>query len=132
MRKVTSYLVTFLLANILTIAAVAQNVTINGNVRNSSNRDAAGAVSVIVKGQDIGTFTDDKGNFRVSIFNESNSYSVIQDKNVGQFTQGVGLQYKEQFHNYRDFRVLQVFLDFFRKDKHIKFTKKRRQKAVPK
>ena len=64
MRKITSYLVTFLLANIITIAAIAQNVTINGNVRNSSTKEASGAVSVIVKGQDGGTFTDDKGNFR--------------------------------------------------------------------
>lgn len=88
--------------------------------------------STVIGNLNLEYILDDKGNFRVSIFNESNSYSVIQDKNVGQFTQGVGLQYKEQFHTYKDFRVLQVFLDFFRKDKHIKFTKKRRQKAVPK
>ena len=67
MRKVTSYLVTFLLANIITIGAFAQNVTINGNVRNSSSKEGSGAVSVIVKGEDNGTFTDDKGNFRVTV-----------------------------------------------------------------
>lgn len=88
--------------------------------------------STVIGNLNLEYILDEKGNFRVSIFNESNSYSVIQDKNVGQFTQGVGLQYKEQFHTYKDFRVLQVFLDVFRKDKHIKFTKKRRQKAVPK
>ncbi|HMI77236.1 MAG TPA: carboxypeptidase-like regulatory domain-containing protein, partial [Ferruginibacter sp.] len=67
MRKVTSFLVAFLLANIITIGAFAQNVTINGNVRNSSTQEGAGAVSVIVKGEDIGTFTDDKGNFRITV-----------------------------------------------------------------
>jgi outer membrane receptor protein involved in Fe transport len=67
MRKVTSYLVAFLLANIITIGAFAQNVTINGNVRNSSSKEASGAVSVIVKGEDNGTFTDDKGNFRLTV-----------------------------------------------------------------
>ncbi|MBX2918503.1 MAG: TonB-dependent receptor [Ferruginibacter sp.] len=67
MRKITSYLVTFLLANILTVAAIAQSVTINGNVRNSSTKEASGAVSVIVKGQDEGTFTDDKGNFKITV-----------------------------------------------------------------
>ncbi len=87
--------------------------------------------STLIGNLNLEYILDEKGNFRVSIFNESNSYSVIQDKNVGQFTQGVGLQYREQFHTYEDFRVLQVFLDVFRKDKHIKFTKKRRQKAVP-
>ena len=67
MRKITSYLVTFLLANIITIGAFAQNVTINGNVRNSNSKEGSGAVSVIVKGEDIGTFTDDKGNFRITV-----------------------------------------------------------------
>lgn len=67
MRKVTSRFVTFLLANIITVAAFAQNVTINGNVRNSNTKESSGAVSVIVKGDDIGTFTDDKGNFRITV-----------------------------------------------------------------
>jgi outer membrane receptor protein involved in Fe transport len=67
MRKVTSYLVAFLLANVITTGAFAQNVTINGNVRNSSSKEGSGAVSVIVKGEDNGTFTDDKGNFRITV-----------------------------------------------------------------
>ena len=67
MRKVTSYLVTFLLANILTIAAFAQNLTINGNVRNSNSKEGSGAVSITVKGEETGTFTDDKGNFRIIV-----------------------------------------------------------------
>ena len=67
MRKITSYLVTFLLANILTIAAFAQNVTINGNVRNSTTKEGSGAVTVTVKGEETGTFTDDKGNFRITV-----------------------------------------------------------------
>ena len=66
MRKVTSYLVFFLLATVFTTAAFAQNVTISGNVRNSSTKEGAGAVSVIIKGADAGTFTDDKGNFKLS------------------------------------------------------------------
>lgn len=74
---------------------------------------------------------DENGNFRVSIFNESNDYSVIQDKNLGQFTQGIGLQYREEFQRYRDFRLLQTVLDIFRKDKRYKYTKKRRQVPVP-
>ena len=67
MRKVTSFLVTFLLANIIMVGAKAQSVTINGNVRNSSTKEGSGAVSVIVKGEDIGTFSDDKGNFRLTV-----------------------------------------------------------------
>ena len=67
MRKVTSYLVTFLLAHVIGITAFAQNVTISGNVRNSNTKEAAGAVSVAVKGTEAGTFTDDKGNFKLTV-----------------------------------------------------------------
>lgn len=74
---------------------------------------------------------DENGNFKVSIFNESNDYTVIQDKNLGQFTQGVGLQYQEEFQSTKDFILLQTFLDLFRKDKKIKNSKKKSQKPVP-
>ena len=67
MRKVTSYLVLFMAANILSIAAIAQSVTISGNVRNSTTKEGAGAVSVTIKGAETGTFTDDKGNFKISV-----------------------------------------------------------------
>ena len=67
MRKVTSYLVLFMAANILSIAAIAQSATISGNVRNSTTKEAAGAVSVTIKGAETGTFTDDKGNFKISV-----------------------------------------------------------------
>jgi len=67
MRKITSYLVTLLLASVLGTAATAQSVTISGNVKNSNTKEGAGAVSVTVKGSDVGTFTDDKGNFKVSV-----------------------------------------------------------------
>jgi outer membrane receptor protein involved in Fe transport len=67
MRKIASYVVTFLLANVVTIAAFAQNVTVSGNVRNSSTKEGAGAVSVTVKDGSAGTFTDDKGNFKLTV-----------------------------------------------------------------
>ncbi|MGF2412143.1 MAG: TonB-dependent receptor, partial [Ferruginibacter sp.] len=67
MRKFASYVVTFVLANVLTIAAFAQNVTISGNVRNSNTKEGSGAVSVTIKGTSSGTFTDDKGNFKLTV-----------------------------------------------------------------
>jgi outer membrane receptor protein involved in Fe transport len=69
MRKFASYVVTFLMANLLTIAAFAQNVTISGNVRNSNTKEGAGAVSITIKGATTGTFTDDKGNFKITVKN---------------------------------------------------------------
>jgi len=67
MRKFASYVVTILLANLFTITAFAQNVTISGNVRNSNTKEGAGAVSITIKGASTGTFTDDKGNFKITV-----------------------------------------------------------------
>ncbi len=69
MKKISSYLITFLIANTLTVAVFAQNATVSGNVRNSKTKEGAGAVSVTVKGGTAGTFTDDKGNFKLSVKN---------------------------------------------------------------
>jgi len=66
MRKVKSFLVTLILANLICFSALAQNVTISGNVKNSVTGENAAAVSVTIKGSDYGTFTDDKGNFTVT------------------------------------------------------------------
>ena len=65
MRKLT-FLVTFLLANLLSVVAFAQNVTISGNVKNSSSNENSSAVSVTIKGSNEGSFTDDKGNFKIT------------------------------------------------------------------
>lgn len=66
MKKITSYLVAFVLANIFSVVAFAQNAVISGNVKNSATSENAAAVSVTIKGTDIGTFTDDKGNFSIT------------------------------------------------------------------
>src|SRR5690606_27237123 len=44
----------------------AQTITINGNVKNSVSAENSSAVSVLIKGTDTGTFTDDKGNFSLT------------------------------------------------------------------
>jgi outer membrane receptor for ferrienterochelin and colicin len=50
-----------------TVAAYSQtSVTITGNVHNSLTKEKTPAVSVIVKGSTAGTFTDDRGNFRLT------------------------------------------------------------------
>ncbi|MBS1756299.1 MAG: TonB-dependent receptor [Bacteroidetes bacterium] len=69
MRKITSYLVTLIMANIIVVSAFSQNVSISGNVKNSVSKENVSAVSVTVKGSDEGTYTDDKGNFKLSVKN---------------------------------------------------------------
>ncbi len=66
MRKTKSYLLALLLANILTVAATAQT-TISGKIENSATKEKVAAVSVTVKGSGTGTFTDDKGNFKIAV-----------------------------------------------------------------
>ncbi|MES2430838.1 MAG: TonB-dependent receptor [Bacteroidota bacterium] len=66
MRKNASYLFAFILAQCISIAAFAQSTTLIGKVKNSSSGEDAAAVSVAVKSGTDGTFTDDKGNFRLT------------------------------------------------------------------
>jgi len=45
----------------------AQNVIITGNVKSASGGESLGSVSITLKGNSNGTFTDNKGNFRLSL-----------------------------------------------------------------
>lgn len=60
-----------LLAIIFFILAVpafsyTQNIVLSGNIKNSSNNESVPAVSVTIKGSDAGTFSDEKGNFKIT------------------------------------------------------------------
>lgn len=48
-----------------TAQAQLQTYTISGTIRNSSNKDVVPAVSITVKGTNTGTFSDEKGHFRI-------------------------------------------------------------------
>ena len=74
---------------------------------------------------------NENGTFRVNIFNESNDKSIIQDQDQGPFTQGAGLHYQEDFNNVMDFKVIQYFLDVFRKKKNKYYLIKRKQVSIP-
>jgi len=67
MRKTKRRLLAFVLANFVMIAVNAQNVSISGKVENSTSKESVAAVTVTVKGSGAGTFTDDKGNFKIAV-----------------------------------------------------------------
>ncbi|MBC7423075.1 MAG: TonB-dependent receptor [Ferruginibacter sp.] len=67
MKKRFPYLCTLVFINLFTISAFAQNNTVSGKVQDFTSKDAVTAVSVTVKGASAGTFTDDKGNFKITI-----------------------------------------------------------------
>lgn len=54
------------------------------------------------------------GTFRVNAFNRSNQFTVIQQHNLGPFTQGIGIYYQESFSGWHDFQMAQYTLDLFR------------------
>lgn len=104
----------------------------NFGVQNHANKGAVNtSTSSFIGDLNIEYIIDAKGNLRVSIFNESNNYSVVQDKNLGPFTQGVSLIYAESFNKIKEMDIINFIMDWFRKDKHFKFTKRRRQSYLP-
>lgn len=68
MRKRSKLRLMCMLAMLLMgTTAFAQEVRIKGNVKNSATHENAAAVSVLVKGSTEGTFTDDRGNFEITV-----------------------------------------------------------------
>ncbi|MCC6289790.1 MAG: TonB-dependent receptor [Chitinophagaceae bacterium] len=54
------------LLSCFTLSLYAQNTVISGHVKNNADRSAVSSVSVTIKGSTEGTFTDPKGQFRIS------------------------------------------------------------------
>ncbi len=76
---------------------------------------------------------NEPGTFRMNVYNESNDRTVIQEEDQGNFTQGAGLHYTEDFNDFQDFKAIQYFFDIFRKKGNKRYPRKRRrhQEAVP-
>ncbi len=66
MRKYLTNLAIILLLVFVSVSAFAQTVTISGNVRSQLNKEYVPAVSITIKGTPEGTFTDDRGNFKIT------------------------------------------------------------------
>jgi outer membrane receptor protein involved in Fe transport len=66
MKKTISHLLAFLIVNLISVAAFAQSTVIAGKIENSATKEKVAAVSVTIKGTGTGTFTDDKGNFKIT------------------------------------------------------------------
>lgn len=66
MRRLPRFGMLAIGAAICVTATAQQSTTVTGSVKNSKSKEAISAVSVTIKGSATGTFTDDKGNFRIS------------------------------------------------------------------
>lgn len=67
MRKCYHFLVVLLSFSLFSTTLLAQDITISGNVRNSSSQETVPAVSVVVKGSSQGTYTNSNGEFSLSV-----------------------------------------------------------------
>lgn len=67
MRKFFKYYSFAIIVSLFSISANAQSNIIKGNVKNSATGESVPAVSITVKGSGVGSFTDDKGNFSMTV-----------------------------------------------------------------
>lgn len=67
MRKGFRFLAVYFAVSLLSIAAFAQNIAISGTVKNTTSSEVVPAVSVLVKGTNVGTFTNSNGEFSISV-----------------------------------------------------------------
>jgi outer membrane receptor protein involved in Fe transport len=56
-----------MIASLFTLSAFSQAITITGTVTNNLTNEVVPAVSVSVRGASIGTFTDERGSFRLNV-----------------------------------------------------------------
>ena len=73
---------------------------------------------------------NESGTVRINVFNESNDFSVINEKSLGPFTQGAGIHYQEDFDNFDNFKLAQYFLDIFRKKGNKRYPVKRNKRQT--
>ncbi|HTD94938.1 MAG TPA: TonB-dependent receptor [Chitinophagaceae bacterium] len=67
MRKSVRFLAMGILGSLFTIAAFGQTIAISGSVRNGASKETVPAVSVIVKGTSLGTYTNSNGDFSINV-----------------------------------------------------------------
>jgi len=103
----------------------------NFGVNQVNAADKQGTASNFIGDVNLEYKLNESGTFRVNVFNQSNQYDIISKKNLGLFTQGVGLHYQESFSNINDFKLIQFILDLFRKPENRRYLGKKKNKRVP-
>ena len=67
MRKFSYFFTILFFASFCTTVTIGQNVVISGNIRNSVSKESLPAVSITIKETSIGTYSNGKGVFKLSI-----------------------------------------------------------------
>ena len=66
MKEILKYFSIFLLTNFIFFNAFAQSNVINGKVLDNVTQEGVSAVSITIKGESAGTYTDNNGNFKIT------------------------------------------------------------------
>ena len=105
---------------------VSGSFGVENKTDDASGPNEGSTQSSLIGDVNIEYLINEKGTFRVNVFNQSNANSV--NENSGPFTQGAGISYHEEFNSWKDFELFQAVLDIFRlkKDKKVKIDNKKR------
>jgi len=77
MKKCLSHFVSICLSTLIVFTANAQNASsVSGTVKNASTTETIAAVSVTLKGNNSGTYTDDRGNFKLTV-SQKTPYTLV-------------------------------------------------------
>jgi hypothetical protein len=86
-----------------------KNIILTGAFGVANSTTGQTSSSSLIGDMSIEYLINDDGTFRVKIFNESNDKGVLTEKYRGDYTQGIGVHYQEQFNTLSDSRMLQTF-----------------------
>ncbi len=104
---------------------------VSGSFGTRNSTTGAETQSSLIGDLEIEYKLNNDGTFRINVFNESNDNRGLQSTNRGQFKQGVGIYYKESFNTFRDFKLLQQFMDIFRKKENKRYPIRRKKQQTP-
>ena len=108
---------------------VSGSFGVENKTDNASGPSNNATQSSLIGDVNIEYLVNEKGTFRVNVFNQSNANSV--NENSGPFTQGAGISYHEEFNTWKDFQLFQAVLDVFRKKDKKHFNKVKVNKKLP-
>jgi hypothetical protein len=108
---------------------VSGSFGVENKTDNASGPSNNATQSSLIGDVNIEYLINEKGTFRVNVFNQSNANSV--NENSGPFTQGAGISYHEEFNTWKDFQLFQTVLDVFRKKDKKHFKKVKVKKKLP-
>ncbi|MNX92673.1 hypothetical protein D3C86_1248230 [compost metagenome] len=107
-----------------------QNIVLKTSLGVSNNTSTGTAQNSLIGSFNLEYLINDDGTFRVSIFNESNDKGILSNKDKGDFTQGVGLHYEESFNNVSESRIIEFFVNLFRKKNKVNNSKRKNRVPV--